>query len=146
MGVDDAEDNEADMAFMKVEDFMEGRRKKKREEKLLKQEEEIKKEKMSKLDYQAQFADIKRSLANISRNEWESLPDAPDLVKKTKKQREQAQTQRYMPVPDTVLNQARLDSQITTQVDPGFNSVMDSGFTSTTMPSGMISTNLTELG
>jgi len=34
MGVDDAEDNEADMAFMKVEDFMDGRRKKKREEKL----------------------------------------------------------------------------------------------------------------
>jgi len=74
--------------FSKVEEFMDGRRKKKREEKIKEKEEEIKKEKSAKADYQAQFSDIKRQLANITRNEWESLPDAPDLVKRTKKQRE----------------------------------------------------------
>ncbi len=36
MGVDDAEDNEADQLFNKVDEFMDGRRKKKREEKLKK--------------------------------------------------------------------------------------------------------------
>ena len=61
---------------------MDGRRKKKREEKVKQQEEEIKKE---KADYQAQFSDLKRHLASVSRNEWEALPDAPDLVKRTKK-------------------------------------------------------------
>ena len=64
---------------------MDGRRKKKREEKVKLQEEEIKKEKSSKADYQAQFSDLKRHLASVSRNEWEALPDAPDLVKRTKK-------------------------------------------------------------
>ena len=64
---------------------MDGRRKKKREEKVKQQEEEIKKEKSSKSDYQAQFSDLKRHLASVSRNEWEALPDAPDLVKRTKK-------------------------------------------------------------
>lgn len=65
---------------------MDGRRKKKREEKVKQQEEEIKKEKSSnKADYQAQFSDLKRHLASVSRNEWEALPDAPDLVKRTKK-------------------------------------------------------------
>jgi pre-mRNA-processing factor 6 len=85
LGVDDAEDNEADQLFNRVDEFMDGRRKKKREEKMKKQEEEIKKEKSAKADYQAQFSDIKRQLAGVSRNEWESLPDAPDLVKRTKK-------------------------------------------------------------
>ena len=34
MGVDDAEDNEADNTFAKVEEFMDGRRKRRREDKL----------------------------------------------------------------------------------------------------------------
>jgi pre-mRNA-processing factor 6 len=88
MGVDDAEDNEADMVFNKVDEFMDGRRKKKREEKVKQVQEELKKDKQKTADYQAQFADLKKQLASISRNEWESLPDAPDLVKLSKRQRE----------------------------------------------------------
>ena len=56
-----------------------------------------------KKDIQAQFADVKRQLVNVSRGEWEALPDAPDLVKKTKKQRESQSYQRYTPVPDSVI-------------------------------------------
>jgi pre-mRNA-processing factor 6 len=94
MGVDDAEDNEADVAFSKVEEFMDGRRKRRREDKLKQIEEEIKKDSgtLKKGDYQAHFADLKKQLSNVSRNEWESLPDAPDLVKLSQKQREQAKT------------------------------------------------------
>ena len=89
-GVDDAEDNEADQVFNKVDEFMDNRRKKKREEKLKEIEAKINKEKAAKQDLTSQFSDLKKQLASVSRNEWESLPDAPDLVKRTLKQREQA--------------------------------------------------------
>jgi len=55
MGVDDAEDNEADNVFSKVDEFMDSRRKKKREEKLKETEDKLLKEKQAKPDYQAQF-------------------------------------------------------------------------------------------
>jgi hypothetical protein len=50
-----------------------------------------------------------------------------------------------MPVPDTVINSARMDAQSTTFIDPNTNST---GFSST-MNGGMMSVggaNLTELG
>ena len=97
---------------------MDGRRKRKRDEKSKQIEEEIKNDKLKKGDYQAHFADLKKQLAHVSRNEWESLPDAADLVKLSQKQRESAKTQRYMPVPDSVINSARMDTQTTTFIDP----------------------------
>jgi hypothetical protein len=33
------------------------------------------------VDYKAGFVDAKKRLADVSREEWESLPLAPDLVK-----------------------------------------------------------------
>ena len=95
---------------------------------------------------QAQFADLKRHLAAVSRAEWESLPDAADLVKRSKKQREQAQTQRYMPVPDSVINSARIDAQSSTYIDP--TPLLTNSGMASTVP-GMMSAagnNLTELG
>jgi hypothetical protein len=49
-----------------------------------------------------------------------------------------------MPVPDSVINSARMDSQSTTFIDPN----QTSGFSSNLMADGMISVsnNLTELG
>ena len=38
----------------------------------------------------------------MSRQEWEELPDAPDLVKISRKKRNQ-EYQRYTPVPDSIL-------------------------------------------
>ena len=76
---------------------------------------------------------------NISRQEWEALPDAPDLVKLSKKQRDSYK--RYTPVPDTLINEARMDSQILTMIEPN-NTGM-----ATNMEGGMVSvSNLTELG
>jgi hypothetical protein len=51
MGVDDAEDNEADSVFQKVDEFMDNRRKKKREEKLEEMAKQLEKEKKQKMDY-----------------------------------------------------------------------------------------------
>jgi pre-mRNA-processing factor 6 len=79
---EDAEDKEADMVFGKIEDYIDGRRRKKREEKVV---EKMKEDEKAKKDYQAQFADLKKQLVNVSREEWESLPDAPDLVKLSKR-------------------------------------------------------------
>lgn len=69
--------------FSKVDEFMDTRRKKKREEKLKELEAKISKEKAAKQDLTNQFKDLKGQLAGVSRAEWESLPDAPDLVKRT---------------------------------------------------------------
>ena len=104
-------------------------------------EEKLSKEKQS--DIQAQFSDLKKHLSGVSRAEWEALPDARDLVKRSKKQREQAQTQRYVPVPDSVINSARIDGQTNTFIDP--NSMMQSGMMSA-MPGDVSVSNLTELG
>ena len=78
----DAEDVEADKVFDKVEEYMDQRRRNKREQKYKEHQEKLHKEQK---DIQSQFSDVKKSLAGISRIEWEALPDAPDLVKRTKR-------------------------------------------------------------
>jgi hypothetical protein len=73
------------------------------------------------------------------------LPDAPDLVKRTKKQREALQ--RYTPVPDSVIASARMDGQTVTYVDPSVgnqSTTFTSGGGNNSLASGMQS--LTELG
>lgn len=92
---------------------MDQRRVKKREEKYKEHEKKVEKDHK---DIQSQFSDLKRHLVNITRNDWEALPDAPDLVKKTKRQRVDTY-QRYTPVPDSVLNQAKIDAQTATMID-----------------------------
>jgi len=99
---EDAEDREADQTFAKVEDYLDGRRKKKREEKA---KELNLKYASEKVDYTAKFSDLKTILKDVSREQWEALPDAQDLVKQNKKKR--ADSQRYTPVPDSVLASAR---------------------------------------
>jgi len=38
-------------------------------------------------DIKSKFKDVKRKLADVSREEWEALPDAQDLVKQNKKRK-----------------------------------------------------------
>lgn len=86
---------------------------------------------------------MKKHLKEVSRAEWEALPDAPDLVKRSKKQRELAQTQRFVPVPDSVINSARIDSQSSTFIEPAAIGGMMSAVPGDV---SMIGSNLTELG
>ncbi|QLL32166.1 hypothetical protein HG536_0C03350 [Torulaspora globosa] len=52
-----------------------------------------------------QFADLKRSLATVSEEEWLNLPDAGDLTRKNKRERLQDQLNRKEYVaPDTLIN------------------------------------------
>ena len=97
----DKEDMEADKVFEKVEDYIDGRRRRKREEKFQEHQDKLLKQQS---DIRAQFQDLKRNLASVSREDWEVLPEAPDLVKKTKKQRMYDQAARYTPIPDSALS------------------------------------------
>ncbi|QLQ80423.1 hypothetical protein HG537_0D04240 [Torulaspora globosa] len=52
-----------------------------------------------------QFADLKRSLATVSEEEWLNLPDAGDLTRKNKRERLQDQLNRKeYAAPDTLIN------------------------------------------
>jgi hypothetical protein len=39
------------------------------------------------VNIKAKFVDVKKRLADVSREDWESLPDAQDLVKLNKKRK-----------------------------------------------------------
>lgn len=64
----------------------------------------------------AQFADLKRSLATLTEDEWANLPDPGDLTGKNKRTRKDQKQQRFYAVPDSVLAGARDASQFETSV------------------------------
>lgn len=67
-----------------------------------------------------QFADLKRSLATVSDDDWASLPDPGDLTGKNRRSK-QLSKQRFYAVPDSVLAGARdsADFQTSVQEDGG---------------------------
>jgi len=79
---------------------MDSKRKARREARL---KEEIEKFRASRPKIQQQFADLKRSLATVSADEWENLPEPGQLTKRPKAQRGPAG---FVPVPDAVLSKA----------------------------------------
>ncbi|KAJ5894454.1 hypothetical protein N7495_006145 [Penicillium taxi] len=107
----DSSDEEADRVYAEVDEKMERRRKARREAREKEQQEERERQNPK---IQQEFADLKRSLAVISEEEWQNLPDVGDLTGKNKRQRQFERQQRFYAVPDSVLAGAA-DSQ-------GFNS------------------------
>lgn len=59
---------------------------------------------LSRPKIQQQFADLKRSLMDVSAEEWATIPDVVDIGKKTKKRRMQ---DRLTAAPDSFLSSAR---------------------------------------
>ena len=51
--------------------------------------------------------------------QWEQLPEAPDLVKISRKKRNQ-EYQRYTPVPDSILATGTAEGAMATTIDPTF--------------------------
>jgi len=121
----DDEDREAEEAFDFVDRYMDQRRKARREKRMKEELERYKKEKPA---INEQFKDTKRQLATLSYEEWMNIPEAGDY--KVKKQKRE----KYVPVPDTIIESARREGEITTSINP-----MDG------TQSGTI-TNLNELG
>ena len=131
------EDREADKLYSEVDRYMDGRRKSRRDQKL---KERIEKFRNERPTISQQFSDLRKDLGNLSRgkfiqfnlDEWESIPEVNDYTVKKKKQ------ERYTPVPDRIIEQARNDGEVQKYIDPQTNSGTESMFGTTS--------NLNELG
>ena len=64
---------------------------------------------------QQQFADLKRSLASVSDEDWANIPEVGDLTGKNRRTK-QALRQRFYAVPDSVIAGARDSTQFDTNV------------------------------
>jgi pre-mRNA-processing factor 6 len=130
----DNEDREADDILENIEKYMDGRRgetrKKIMEKELIKIKDEAPK-------YQEAFADLKRQLANVSREEWESIPDNVDRSNTRKK------AERYTPTSDSMIDSSRMDGDTINFLDPDESADTSApGMNSMQTPM----TNLSELG
>ncbi|XP_013383916.1 pre-mRNA-processing factor 6 isoform X3 [Lingula anatina] len=96
----DKDDEEADQIYDSVDKRMDERRKERREMRL---KEEIEKFRQERPKIQQQFSDLKRELADVSFDEWASLPDVGDA--RNKRQRN-PKADKFTPVPDTFLANA----------------------------------------
>lgn len=60
---------------------------------------------------------MKQDLKTVSIDEWNTLPDAPDLTKISRKRR-QDEYKRYTPVPDSILAASAMEQKMATSIDP----------------------------
>jgi len=105
----DADDAEADAVWDAIDDRMDSQRKDRREKKERAQVLEMRRERPK---IQAQFASLKAGLSEVTYEEWESLRE-PGAQARSKRQK----LDRYTPVPTSLLEQARAESQVGTHVD-----------------------------
>ncbi|PSC71481.1 STABILIZED1-like [Micractinium conductrix] len=127
-GAYDDEDKEADEVWDHIEDRMEERRKVQREAKL---KEELEKFRADNPKIQEQFADLKRKLAEVPVDQWESIPDIGDYTIKKQKHLD-----RFTPVPDSLLASAAASQATASAIDA-------SGLAT---PMGGATTDLTAIG
>lgn len=106
------DDAEADAAWAAVDRIMDSRRKVRREQKL---REEILKARKQNPKIQQQFADLKARLADVTMAEWENLPEVGSHTQKFKKQA--SRPERFIPVPEHIIDKARRDMQLSNTVD-----------------------------
>ncbi|KAJ3023170.1 Pre-mRNA-processing factor 6 [Thoreauomyces humboldtii] len=108
----EADDEEADRIYEEVDAKMDERRRARRE---AREREELEKYRKERPKIQQQFADLKRGLAIVSEDEWASIPEVGDLVRKGKRQKKFAD--KYSVVPDSVLLGASSQSELTHSLD-----------------------------
>ncbi|KAK6173698.1 hypothetical protein SNE40_017104 [Patella caerulea] len=123
----DKDDEEADAIYEAVDKRMDEKRKERREEKLRQELERFRQERPK---IQQQFSDLKRDLAQVSSDEWLSLPEVGDA--RNRKQRN-ARTEKFTPVPDSVLAKAAASSGMNPNL-----SAQDQKFGGLTSPFGTI--------
>ncbi|KAK2750656.1 hypothetical protein FQN57_002729 [Myotisia sp. PD_48] len=109
----DREDDEADQIYQAVDEKMDKRRKARREARE-RQEREDYESKNPKI--QQQFADLKRSLASVSDEDWANIPEVGDLTGKNKRAKQNLR-QRFYAVPDSVIAGARDSTEFSATVN-----------------------------
>ena len=108
----DAEDEAADNVWNLVEDIMDSRRKTKREAKERAEMEEYRRKVPT---IQRQFADLKRQMNTMDSSDWLNIPEAGELARRKHKAPDR---DFFTPVPDSLLDSARKESEINTSIDP----------------------------
>jgi pre-mRNA-processing factor 6 len=108
----DAEDEAADNVWNLVEDIMDSRRKTKREAKERAEMEEYRRKVPT---IQRQFADLKRQMKTMDGTDWLNIPEAGELARRKHKTPDR---DFFTPVPDSLLDSARKESEINTSIDP----------------------------
>ncbi|XP_020592456.1 protein STABILIZED1 [Phalaenopsis equestris] len=107
----DEDDKEADAVWESIDKRMDSRRKDRREARL---KQEIEKYRASNPKITEQFADLKRKLADVTPEEWDSIPEIGDYSLRNKKKRFES----FVPVPDTLLEKARQEKEHVSALDP----------------------------
>ncbi|KAH8074061.1 hypothetical protein JL721_2620 [Aureococcus anophagefferens] len=95
------DDVEADRIYEAIDERMDSRRKRAREEKLI---ETMKKYREERPKISDQFADLKRELKDVSREEWEGIPDIGDHSLRLKQKK---RPDKITPMTDNMLDSMR---------------------------------------
>ncbi|EKV04839.1 MRNA splicing factor (Prp1/Zer1), putative [Penicillium digitatum] len=120
----DQEDDEADRIYQEVDEKMDKRRRARREAREKAQQQEYER---NNPKIQHQFADLKRTLASVSEEDWANLPEVGDLTGKNRREKQNAR-QRHYAVPDSVIASARDSAQYgTTITEDGTETTIDEG-------------------
>ncbi|CAG0916495.1 unnamed protein product [Notodromas monacha] len=127
----DKDDEEADRIYFEIDKRMDEKRKDYREKKL---REELEKYRQERPKIQQMFSDIKRDMAEISQDDWLSIPDVGDA--RNRKQRN-PRAEKFTPLPDSVLaRNVAMASGSATSIDP--SSGLASAVPSTAGGAGML--------
>uniref|UniRef100_U3J6F5 Pre-mRNA-processing factor 6 n=1 Tax=Anas platyrhynchos platyrhynchos TaxID=8840 RepID=U3J6F5_ANAPP len=130
------DDEEADAIYAALDKRMDERRKERREQR---EKEEIEKYRMERPKIQQQFSDLKRKLAEVTEEEWLSIPEVGDA--RNKRQRN-PRYEKLTPVPDSFFAKHLQSGENHTTVDPrqtqfgGLNTPYPGGL-NTPYPGGM---------
>ncbi|EEQ31829.1 pre-mRNA splicing factor [Microsporum canis CBS 113480] len=109
----DRDDDEADQVYQAVDEKMDKRRKARRE---ARERQEMEEYESKNPKIQQQFADLKRSLASVSDEDWANIPEVGDLTGKNRRARQNLR-QRFYAVPDSVIANARDSTEFTTTIN-----------------------------
>jgi pre-mRNA-processing factor 6 len=110
----EADDEEADNIYAAVEKKMEERRKARREQR---EREEIERLRKEKPKIQQQFSDLKRGLQTLTEDDWSSIPEVGDLVRRKGGKKIDRMEPRYTPTPDSILLANRTSTEYETSLD-----------------------------
>jgi pre-mRNA-processing factor 6 len=128
-GVYERDDEEADRVWAHVDAQINSRRAKQREQR---EKEEMERFRQENPKIQAQFADLKRGLSNVTEDQWANLPEAGNITGKRRKaaSKRESRDNRSFAVPDSVLLSNRDRNAVTNSIessDGASTSLMDIG-------------------
>ncbi|OAX82295.1 hypothetical protein ACJ72_03351 [Emergomyces africanus] len=133
----DRDDDEADRIYQEVDEKMDRRRKLRREAREQQEREEYER---NNPKIQQQFADLKRSLATVTDEDWANIPEVGDLTGKNRRAKQNLRN-RFYAVPDSVIASARDSTE--------FNTTIAEDGTETSVPRGETDgtiTNFADIG